>query len=609
MARCSENLIDSQTVLEDYFLDNEILPMEEMAVGAVNPFGKMDCSTDSNLMEQGPGKPFGLQIPEEASRSHKEEDTEEEEEEKQQEKEENELGDPAVLSAIHGAQKGHKGSPGLNTSNVLGMSPVSLHFLCQTMDYLSPISFPATFPSASSPTRHFGPQLPSQDPSLFYSPPASWPLMFSLPSHLTQLHPQHQRILQKQQQEQRRRDHKHQSPHAGKPWSQKPDPYAGLMNQKEKDWVIKVQMVQLQSENPQLDDYYYQEYYQKLERKQADEELLGRKGRLESKLETPYIQKAETYESVVRFEGSLGQVAVSTCFGPRRAIDAVPHGSQEQDTDIYNQKLQVLYRIEKMFLQLLKLEENQKGMPAKSYFYELQSKQLEKIYQALKNGDQDDSEEAANGFLQVLSVRKGKVLVARLLLLLPRDQAVHLVLSITNHLPFLIRRDTADQALHMLFKPLGKCITLLAFSELLQGLQGLMVLPPGSQERPITVVLQNQFGISLLYSLLSHGEQLVSLNYSLKQHSSSDLATWTDMVVLIAWEISHMSTASLAEPLVVPSNLLSLFCRYVDKQIVQQLEARMDYAPLATDLTCLGKLSCAPTYQSVRAEVEEGKIH
>lgn len=36
------------------------------------------------------------------------------------------------------------------------------------------------------------------------------------------------------------------------------------------------------------------------------------------------------FRAVVRIEGSLGQVAVSTCFSPRRAIDAVPHGSQEQ---------------------------------------------------------------------------------------------------------------------------------------------------------------------------------------------------------------------------------------------------------------------------------------
>lgn len=35
------------------------------------------------------------------------------------------------------------------------------------------------------------------------------------------------------------------------------DPYAGLMTSKEKDWVVKVQMMQLQSENMD-DDYYYQ---------------------------------------------------------------------------------------------------------------------------------------------------------------------------------------------------------------------------------------------------------------------------------------------------------------------------------------------------------------
>lgn len=40
-------------------------------------------------------------------------------------------------------------------------------------------------------------------------------------------------------------------------WSPKADPYAGLMTSKEKDWVIKVEMIQLQSENMD-DDYYYQ---------------------------------------------------------------------------------------------------------------------------------------------------------------------------------------------------------------------------------------------------------------------------------------------------------------------------------------------------------------
>ena len=35
------------------------------------------------------------------------------------------------------------------------------------------------------------------------------------------------------------------------------DEYASLMTQKEKDWIIKIQLMQLHTENPYLDDYYY----------------------------------------------------------------------------------------------------------------------------------------------------------------------------------------------------------------------------------------------------------------------------------------------------------------------------------------------------------------
>lgn len=39
------------------------------------------------------------------------------------------------------------------------------------------------------------------------------------------------------------------------------DPYSNLMTQKEKEWVTKVQMMQLQSTDPYLDDYYYQVFF------------------------------------------------------------------------------------------------------------------------------------------------------------------------------------------------------------------------------------------------------------------------------------------------------------------------------------------------------------
>lgn len=55
-----------------------------------------------------------------------------------------------------------------------------------------------------------------------------------------------------------------------------------------------------------------QEYYQKLEKRQADRELLGQRNRTKSlKLVTPYIQKAEVYESgmarLLPWSGYLGE--------------------------------------------------------------------------------------------------------------------------------------------------------------------------------------------------------------------------------------------------------------------------------------------------------------
>ncbi|XP_055291404.1 protein PAT1 homolog 2 isoform X3 [Moschus berezovskii] len=586
---------------------NNALSPEETAMEQVCQPEKIKCLQGSRL-NQGSGKshvPLALEEELVSASQLEEEELDPDlapdlEEEEVDEEEEKDLGDPAVLGAVRNSQKDLLSFPGITAPCVLGMPPASLHFLWQTLDHLAPLPSRPALPSSGSAARHFGPRLPAPDPSLLCRPPTSWPLRLRLPSHLTQLHPQHQRILKQQQQQGRP-----QSPPAKK-WPQQPDSYANLMTQKEKDWVVKVQMVQLRSENPRLDDCYYQEYYQKLE-KQADEELLGRRSRFESlKLVTPYIQKAEAYESVVRIEGSLGQVAVSTCFTPRRAIDAVPHGTQEQETAAASsQRLWVLYRIEKMFLQLLEIEDGQQDGPAQPRDCEQQSSRVEKLFQALKAQGQNNLEAADDGFLQALSVGKGKALVARLLPFLPRDRAVSLLLAITRHLPFLVKRDVADQALQMLLQPLSRCIRHLTFRELLQGLQGLMQLPPGSSERPITVVLQNQFGnnrarealdaygkliftldtltlyhlqfgISLLYALLSHGEQLVSLNSSLKE-PSSDHSAWTDMVVLTAWEIAQMPTASLAEPLTFPSNLLPLFCHHVDKQLVQKLEARMEH--------------------------------
>uniref|UniRef100_A0A7M4ECC2 PAT1 homolog 2 n=1 Tax=Crocodylus porosus TaxID=8502 RepID=A0A7M4ECC2_CROPO len=577
-----------------------------------------------------------------------EEDEEEEEEDEQEEgeqqhhddgdsKEQNDLGDPAVMRAVHGkptlesldsavvdssigsSWEGYKAddlvladvwssSPGsIPSHRMLEQSPMMPRSLysprpftpprrasplftpSQSSEYTSPMPFRPMSPNIRTPTQplgmRFGPMSPSLDPSLFFSPSAGLQGKFSVPSHMTQLHPQHQRILNQRQQR-----GQVQSISPKKPWSSKADPYAGLMTLKEKDWVIKVQMMQLQSENPHLDDYYYQAYYHQLERKQAEEELFGGRSKQEPpKLVTPYIQKMETHDSVVRIAGSLGQVAMSTCYSPRRAIDAVHHVLLEEA--VGNQRLRALDRIEKMFLQLLDVEETQRKMtlaPEEQHprFQEKKSHEVGRIFHTLKTGACGSEEEAEDEFLQVLCVRKGKKLTARLLPHLTREQAEGILVAITRHLPFLMRKDVLDESLPVLYGPLSEMVGKMTFSELIEVLQELTRPLPDSLELPLTMALKNQFGISLLYSLLSHGEKLLSSDVPLEPHSG-DFEKWTDTVFLVARELSQVPKTSLVEPLVLPSNLLSLFCRYLDKQTIHRLEVKMECASLPSETAML----------------------
>ncbi|XP_032089020.1 protein PAT1 homolog 2 [Thamnophis elegans] len=440
--------------------------------------------------------------------------------------------------------------------------------LGQMSGYPSPPPFQPFFSNAGSPTWALT-HTPETPP---FSPLSGSQQKISLPSPMTQLHPLHQRFLTQRQrgQEARLPSMDSQPPEA--------DPFSALMTPVEKDWVIKVQMLQLQSENPQRDDYYYQEYYRKLEHKQAEKgHLAGSKPEI-PKLVTPYIQRVETYESVVRIPGSLGQVAMSTCYSPRRAIDAVHHFSLEQA--VGNQRLQVLYQIEKMYLLLLEMEDAQRELDQapEEMHPQLREKLLhgvERTYQALRIEEHSGEEEVKEEFLQILLVGKGKRLVARLLPHLSLGQAKTTLVTIVQHLAVLIKKDLLEETLSVLYNPLCDTIGQLTFGELMDILQELTQLQPDSIKQSLALVFSNKFAISLLYQLLSHGERCLSSDTSPKP-DNKDLEKWVDLVLLVARELSQVPKTSMVEPLHLPSNLLFLFCRYVDKDTVKRLDVQMD---------------------------------
>uniref|UniRef100_A0AAX7TAG4 mRNA decay factor PAT1 domain-containing protein n=1 Tax=Astatotilapia calliptera TaxID=8154 RepID=A0AAX7TAG4_ASTCA len=444
--------------------------------------------------------------------------------------------DPAVMRII-------EGRPSLKVTKMN---------LCQTRAFM----FPPTHPCPSTPQTpkmmqlRFGANSPR--PSPFYSP--SNPVQpFRYPGPATQLHPQHKRLLSQKQ----------RKPEG---W----DPYCNLMTAKEKEWITRLQMIQLQSENPYLEDYYYQEYYRRIESKMAEEELGIRSKREPPKLTTPYVKKTDSYTPVVHIEGSLGQVAVSTCYSPRRAISAV-HAYQK-DTRL--QRLDILNKIEKLFMVLLEVEETERmktpllSEAEERRLVEKIQRKVEHIYSQLQHHNPLESE---GDFIPFLLVSKGKKLVARLLPFLKHDSALKILRVVTTNLPTLMSRD-ADETLPVLYPPLRNVIGGLAFSQLIGVLKDLTSLESLTTYECLELACQNKFGLSLLYALLSQGEKLLSSGVPLEP-SIGDFETWTDIIFQVAGQLSQ---CSLVEPLLLPSNLLTLFCRYLDKRTVHQLKSNME---------------------------------
>ncbi|XP_063078099.1 protein PAT1 homolog 2 [Engraulis encrasicolus] len=444
-------------------------------------------------------------------------------------------------------------TPGVPRSSLRQRTPFAPH---QQYNQSCPTPQPMT-PKMAQP--RFGPQSPR--PS-FYSPSTNSLNRFRFPGSVAQLHPQHKRLLSMRTPKPRSCVHKS--------W----DPYSNLMSDKEKEWIIRLQMIQLQSENPHLDDYYYQEYYKRLEIKLAEEKRGDWTKRDNPKLTTPYVTKTESYLPVVHIEGSLGQVAVSTCHSPRRAIDAIrAHSPDEELKDVRHPRIEV--HIEKLFSLLLEVEEaeRKKGRVSaeeKIQLVEDMETKVEQIYSQIRHANSPDCSEE---LLPCLLVSKGKRLLARLLPFLSHDAALYVLTTVTTHLPLLMTKDQ-DQALPVLYAPLRDVISQLPFSQLIAVLKQFTIIDPDTSENTLMLACQNEFGLSLLYVLLSQGERILSSNLPI-QPNIGDFESWTDTVFQVAQQLTQ---SSLVEPLFLPPNLLTLFCRYLDKRTVHQLKTNLESA-------------------------------
>ncbi|XP_007455739.1 PREDICTED: protein PAT1 homolog 1 isoform X2 [Lipotes vexillifer] len=410
----------------------------------------------------------------------------------------------------------------------------------------------------------FSAPAPATPPPPQQHPPGPGPHLQNLRSQApmfrpdtTHLHPQHRRLLH-QRQQQNRNQHRnlngagdrgsHRSSHQD---HLRKDPYANLMLQREKDWVSKIQMVQLQSTDPYLDDFYYQNYFEKLEKLSAAEEVQGDGPKKErTKLITPQVAKLEHAYKPVQFEGSLGKLTVSSVNNPRKMIDAVVTSRSEDDEtkekQVRDKRRKTLVIIEKTYSLLLDVEDYERRylLSLEEERPALMDERKHKIcsmYDNLRGKLPGQERPSDDHFVQIMCIRKGKRMVARILPFLSTEQAADILMTTARNLPFLIKKDAQDEVLPCLLSP---------FSLLLYHLPSVTV----------TSLLQ----------------QLMNLPQSSEPASESTQSNqWTEVMFMATRELLRIPQAALAKPVSIPTNLVSLFSRYVDRQKLNLLETKL----------------------------------
>uniref|UniRef100_A0A8C1PIF0 Protein PAT1 homolog 1 n=1 Tax=Cyprinus carpio TaxID=7962 RepID=A0A8C1PIF0_CYPCA len=391
----------------------------------------------------------------------------------------------------------------------------------------------------------------------------------------THLHPQHRRMLNQRMQNRGLGDH---VGGRGVGDRKNRDPYSNLMTQREKEWVARIQMMQLQSTDPYLDDYYYQNYYEKMEKRQERD----RDNRKEhtTKLITPQVAKLEHTYRPVQFAGSLGKLTVSSVNNPRKMIDAVvttrSDDEEKREKQVWNKRRQILYTVEKMYSLLLEVQDFEKKFlqtpeHQRDALLEQHKTHMVQLYNSLREKEWDDRV-SDKQCLMIMSVHKGKRLISRLLPFLPQPHAAAVVMGIARNLPALAKKDKHDQVLCWLVEPVTTVIQSMSstsLTDLLQELQG--------SEGQLPLVLQNKFGVTLLYLILSEGERMQSSDPNCQLMDDN---RWTELVFSVTRELLKVPSSALSSPLFTPPNLVSLFSRYVDRQRLELLQEKLQITSL-----------------------------
>ncbi|GFY64162.1 protein PAT1 homolog 1 [Trichonephila inaurata madagascariensis] len=354
------------------------------------------------------------------------------------------------------------------------------------------------------------------------------------------------------------------------------DDYAGLMTQKEKEWLKRIQLLQLTSENPYVEDYYFTTQVARRCRKKFTENATKSGG---SSGDAPELILPETTKHESRtfvptqFEGSLGKLqAVSVNF-PRKVLDITVTRPLEDDEGkvVTNQSLmryrRLLLDIEKLYQYLLEIEDEERRILAKPECEGGQhraniAKLTKDIFTGLFNETSEDN------FQNIMTIRKGRSLVMRVFKIFNVEQQLQCLVFLFHYLPFVLKKDVNDLILVQHAKMITDTIQTFSLVDLVRLGEALNVDASSEslkikEKGNFTNAFKSQFGSSVICSMLMRAENLYS-GFDLFETDTQE--RWKKIILVIVESLCNLSNSSIAVPVIPCMNLLSHFERFaVDK--------------------------------------------
>ncbi|XP_076178283.1 protein associated with topo II related - 1 isoform X2 [Ptiloglossa arizonensis] len=314
------------------------------------------------------------------------------------------------------------------------------------------------------------------------------------------------------------------------------DEYADLMSSREKQWLINIQLLQLNTNEPYVDDYYYTVFCDKKNKQSANQDQKDKK-HPNNNNNNGYHKDSRAIYVPAQFENSLGKLQFASVTAPRKVIDmdVVPNSDPQSVTQMQQKDTkrtrQLLLEIERLYVIQLQLEDLHNPLALLS---EQQNQEIENETSTVKKTSPELINMLLLSLLQliqddkltsILSIRKGKMLLLRILPYLNlteyRIQLEELWNAIFRGLAIIGRRDSL--LLVVFYSEFQRWFANVSnFNAILRLARSLSNSASQSvKNNSLAFALTNKFGVSVIASMLEQAENLYPTDDSLCSEWSS----------------------------------------------------------------------------------------